>query len=126
MNNNLVVLIGRLTKTPEINFMPRTGSAVSKISLAVDDYNSKSGKNEAIFIPIEVWGKQAESLVKYMDKGCQLSIVGKLKQNNWTDKEGRKHYDILVRAVEIKFLSFPKEYSNKENTMPVNDSDMPF
>ena len=126
MNNNLVVLIGRLTKTPEIRFTPGAGTAVSKITLAVDEYNSKSGKNEVIFIPIEVWGKQAESLVKYMDKGCQLSIVGKLKQNNWTDKEGRKHYDILVRAVEIKYLSFPKNNSNEGNTMPVDDSDMPF
>lgn len=126
MNNNLVVLIGRLTKTPEVTFTSGTGTAVSRISLAVDEYNSKTGKNEAIFIPVEVWGKQAESLVNHMDKGCQLSVVGKLKQNNWTDKEGRKHYDILVRAVEIKFLSFPKNNSNKGNTMQVNDSDMPF
>ena len=126
MNNNLTVLIGRLTKTPEIRYTPGTGTAVSKITLAVDEYNSKTGKNEAIFIPVEVWGKQAESLAEHMDKGCQLSIVGKLKQNNWTDKEGRKHYDILVRAVEIKFLSFPKNNSNKGNTMQVNDSDMPF
>lgn len=126
MNNNLTVLIGRLTKTPEIRYTPGTGTAVSKITLAVDEYNSKTGKNEAIFIPVEVWGKQAESLAEHMDKGCQLSIVGKLKQNNWTDKEGRKHYDILVRAVEIKFLSFPKNKSNEGNTMSVDDCDMPF
>ena len=108
MNNNLTVLIGRLTKIPEVTFTPGAGTPVSRISLAVDEYNSKTGKNEAIFIPVEVWGKQAESLVNHMDKCCQISVVGKLKQNNWTDKEGRKHYDILVRALEIKYLSFPK------------------
>ncbi|MBN1077004.1 single-stranded DNA-binding protein, partial [Clostridium botulinum] len=58
---NKVVLIGRLTKDPELKFTPGAGTAVTTLTLAVDKYNSKSGQKEADFVPVVVWGKQAES-----------------------------------------------------------------
>ena len=59
---NKVVLIGRLTKDPELKFTPGTGTAVATFTLAVDRrFNTKNGQREADFIPVVVWGKQAES-----------------------------------------------------------------
>ena len=61
---NKVVLIGRLTKNPELRFTPGTGLAVSTFTIAVDRKGKKEGKQEADFIPIVVWGKQGEAAAK--------------------------------------------------------------
>ena len=58
---NKVVLIGRLTKDPELRFTPGTGAAVTSITIAIDRYNTKTGERESDFIPVVIWGKQAES-----------------------------------------------------------------
>jgi len=66
---NKVVLIGRLTKDPELRFTPGNGTAVTTLTLAVDRYNPKAAQKEADFIPVVVWGKQAEATANYMNKG---------------------------------------------------------
>ena len=65
---NKVVLIGRLTKDPELKFTPGTGNAVTTLTLAVDRYNTKTGQKEADFIPVVIWGKTAESVANYLKK----------------------------------------------------------
>lgn len=125
---NTVNLIGRLTKDVELRYTPGKGTAVCNISLAVNKYNASSGKNEAIFIPVVIWGKQAESIANYMTKGCQIAVTGSLDVNAWTDKEGKKHYDTVVFAEKVSFLTFPKKNGDKysENICPVDDGDMSF
>ncbi|NHL29873.1 single-stranded DNA-binding protein [Clostridium botulinum] len=136
---NKVVLIGRLTKDPELKFTPGAGTAVTTLTLAVDKYNSKSGQKEADFVPVVVWGKQAESTANYMVKGSQMAISGRIQTRNYEAKDGTKRYVTEVVATEVQFLSKSND-SNGGNTSsspfdggnfeaditPVDDGDMPF
>ncbi|MDM8312758.1 single-stranded DNA-binding protein, partial [Clostridium cadaveris] len=71
---NKVVLIGRCTKDPELKYVPGSGTAVTTITLAVDKYNPQTKNNEADFINVVIWGKQAENTANYMSKGSQMAI----------------------------------------------------
>ncbi|ACD23966.1 single-stranded DNA-binding protein [Clostridium botulinum] len=139
---NKAVLIGRLTKDPELRFTPGAGTAVTTLTLAVDKYNSKSGQKEADFVPVVVWGKQAESTANYMTKGSQMAISGRIQTRNYEAKDGTKRYVTEVVATEVQFLSkgannqdngsnnfgnINQDYGNFEDDItPVDDSDMPF
>ncbi|OSA92534.1 UNVERIFIED_ORG: single-stranded DNA-binding protein [Clostridium botulinum] len=136
---NKVVLIGRLTRDPELKFTPGAGTAVTKLTLAVDKYNSKSGQKEADFVPVVVWGKQAESTANYMTKGNQMAISGRIQTRNYEAKDGTKRYVTEVVAAEVKFLGKAKGQDNvsssnnpfddmkfEEDLTPVDDGDMPF
>src|SRR3712207_6111083 len=87
---NRVVLIGRLTKDPELRFTPGNGTAVTTFTLAIDRKFSKN--NEADFIPIVVWGKQAESTANYMSKGKLIGIGGRIQTRSYDAKDGTKRY----------------------------------
>lgn len=95
---NKVVLIGRLTKDPELRFTPGTGAAVTTLTLAVDRYNTKTGQKEADFIPIVIWGKQAESAANYLIKGSQAAISGRIQTRSYDAKDGSKRYVTEVVA----------------------------
>lgn len=149
---NKVVLIGRLTKDPELRFTPGAGTAVTTLTLAVDRYNTKTGQNEADFIPVVIWGKQAESTANYMSKGSQIAISGRIQTRSYDAKDGFKRYVTEVVADQfggVQFLgskgsnssggSFGggNEYSApandvfgggsfEEDITPVDDGDMPF
>ncbi|NFO86476.1 single-stranded DNA-binding protein [Clostridium botulinum] len=112
---NKVVLIGRLTKDPELRFTPGAGTAVTTLTLAVDKYNSKSGQKEADFVPVVIWGKQAESTANYMVKGSQMAISGRIQTRNYEAKDGTKRYVTEVVATEVQFLSKSND-SNGGNT----------
>ena len=102
---NKVVLIGRLTKDPELKFTPGNGTAVTSITLAVDKYNSATKQREADFISITIWGKQAEATANYMTKGSLMAISGRIQTRTYDDKEGNKRYVTEVVANETSFLS---------------------
>jgi len=147
---NKVVLIGRLTKDPELRFTPGSGAAVTTLTLAVDKYNTKTGQREADFVPVVVWGKQAESTANYMSKGSQMAISGRIQTRSYDAKDGTKRYVTEVVATEVQFLSKgnasgstgagfgnSNEYSMpandafgggnfEEDITPVDDGDMPF
>lgn len=95
---NKVVLIGRLTKDPELRFTPGTGTAVTTLTLAVDRYNTKTGQKEADFIPIVIWGKQAESTANHLVKGSQVAISGRIQTRSYEAKDGGKRYVTEVVA----------------------------
>ena len=147
---NKVVLIGRLTKDPELRFTPGSGAAVTTLILAVDKFNTKTGQKEADFIPVVVWGKQAENTANYMSKGSQMAIGGRIQTRSYEAKDGTKRYVTEVVATEVQFLSKgnasanagtsygnSNEYSAPSNDIfgggsfedditPVDDGDMPF
>ncbi|EKX81434.1 single-stranded DNA-binding protein [Clostridium botulinum CFSAN001628] len=106
---NKVVLIGRLTKDPELKFTPGNGTAVATFTLAVDRRFSKDGQREADFIPIVVWGKQAESTANYMSKGKLMGVSGRIQTRSYEAKDGTRRYVTEVIAEEVKFL----EWGNK-------------
>jgi single-strand DNA-binding protein len=106
---NKVVLIGRLTKDPELKFTPGNGTAVTTITLAVDKYNSSTGQREADFISVTIWGKQAESTANYMSKGSLMAISGRIQTRSYDAKDGTKRYVTEVVANEVSFLSKGKQ-----------------
>lgn len=103
---NKVVLIGRLTKDPELRFTPGSGAAVTTLTLAVDRYNPKTNQNEADFIPIVIWGKQAENTANYMSKGGQVAISGKIQTRSYEAKDGTKRYITEVVADQFNGVQF--------------------
>ncbi len=141
---NKVVLIGRLTKDPELKYTPGTGTAVTTITLAVENYNSKTQEKTADFIPVVLWGKQAENTAQYMLKGNQVAISGRISVRTYDAKDGTKRYVTEVVADMfngVQFLS-KNNNSNSNNSVenndvfggmnfdeyntPVDDGDMPF
>ncbi|MDD7796245.1 single-stranded DNA-binding protein [Clostridium sp. 'White wine YQ'] len=127
---NKVILIGRLTKDPELKFTPGNGTAVTTVTLAVDKYNASTGQREADFISVTIWGKQAESTANYMNKGSLMAISGRIQTRSYDAKDGTKRYVTEVVANEVNFLSKGNASGNKNNgfnngseyAAPSNDS----
>lgn len=117
---NKVVLIGRLTKDPELSFTPGDGKAVCKITLAVDKF--VNGEKKADFVPVVIWGKQAESTANYMAKGSQMAISGRIQTRSYEAKDGTKRYVTEVVATEVQFLSKGQGNSTNEYSQPINDA----
>lgn len=111
---NVVMLIGRLTRDPELRYTPRNGTAVASFTLAVDKELSKEKKEEmeskgqptADFINIVVWGRQAESCANYLRKGKLAAVNGRLQSRYYEDKEGNRRYATEVVASRVEFLEW--------------------
>jgi single-strand DNA-binding protein len=112
MNN--VVLIGRLTKDPELRFIPNSGKAVARFSIAVNREFSK--EKEADFFNIVVWGKTAEYVANYSQKGRLIAINGNLRNNNYEDKNGTKHYTVEVVANRVEILEWGDKNGNNQSS----------
>lgn len=108
---NRVVLIGRLTRDPELRFTS-AGLAITRFSLAVDrNRTNKEGQRETDFINIVVFGKQAESCAEYLSKGKLAAVDGRLQIGQYEDKDGQKRSSTDVIAENVRFLS-PKGQSS--------------
>lgn len=105
-NFNKVLLIGNLTKDPELRYTPQ-GTAVVNLRLAVNrkfkDRNQEL-KEETCFITAVAWDKQAETCNQYLRKGSPILIEGRLQSRSWEDNSGQKRNTIEVRAERIQFL----------------------
>ena len=101
---NKAILIGRLTKDPELRSTP-AGRNVCQFSIAVNrTFTNANGEREADFINCVVWDKQAENLVKYQKKGNQIAVEGRIQTRNYDDKDGKKVYVTEILASNISFL----------------------
>jgi len=90
---NLVVLTGRMTKDPELKYLPNGGPAVANFTMAVDkDYKKEGEERSADFINCVIWRKSAEVLKQYFSKGMKINIVGKLTVRSYENNEGQKRY----------------------------------
>lgn len=118
---NKVILIGRLTKDPELRFTP-SGVAVSTVVLAVDrKIFSKDQDKSTDFIQVIIWGKQAESTANYISKGCKFGVCGRIQTRNYNDKDGNKKYITEVVAEEVYFIEWGnKDGNNTTNTIETN------
>ena len=103
---NQVVLIGRLTRDPELRFIPSSGTPVTRFSIAVARQFKKEGQPDADFFNIVVWGKPAESAAQYLVKGRLVAVNGNMRNNNYEDKNGVKHYNIEIVASRVEFLEW--------------------
>lgn len=115
---NKVILIGRLTKDPELRFTPG-GVAVSTVVLAVDRRVSSSNQEKATdFIQVVIWGKQAEATANYITKGCKFGVCGRIQTRNYDDRDGNKRYVTEVVAEEVSFI----EWGNKGEKRPLDSN----
>lgn len=109
---NRVVLIGRLTRDPELKYTP-AGVAVTQFTLAVDrPFTSQSGEREADFIPVVTWRQLAETCANYLRKGRLTAVEGRIQVRNYDNNEGKRVYVTEVIADNVRFL----ESSNRESS----------
>ncbi len=101
-NFNKVILAGNLTRDPEMRYTPK-GTAVARITLAINrNYTTETGerKEEVCFVDVDAWGKQAETISKYMKKGRPFLVEGRLKQDTWEDKNTHQKQSKLRVVLE--------------------------
>lgn len=107
MSLNKVMLIGHLGSDPELRYT-QGGAAVANFNLATNErWTDKNGQSQekTEWHRIVVWGKQAENCEKYLKKGRQVFIEGRLQTRDWEDKDGHKRYTTEVKADNVQFLS---------------------
>ncbi|MGG7057582.1 single-stranded DNA-binding protein [Clostridium tertium] len=126
---NKVILLGRLTKDPELNFAAGTGTAVCKFSLAV---TRPFKKDETDFINCIAFGKTGETIAQYLTKGRQVAIAGRIQTGSYDAKDGTKRYttDIVVESFEFIGKQEQKEDNSNSNftedMTPEYTEDCPF
>ena len=112
---NKVVLMGRLTKDPELRYTNTNNTPLSSFSLAVNRRFTRQGEErQADFINITAWGKTAEFVKNYFTKGMQVAVVGRIQTRSWDDEAGKRHYATDVVAEETYFADSKR--SNTSNT----------
>lgn len=128
---NLVMLIGRLTRDPDLKYLQGSGTPVANFSVAVDrEFAGKDGKKEVDFIDIQVWGKSAENCTNYISKGSKVAIQGSLRIDTYQNQAGENRKITRVNAVRVQFLD--NKNNNNDKTFEtlqfqeVPDGDMPF
>lgn len=144
---NVAVLIGRLTKDPELRYTPK-GTPMARFTLAVDKGLSKDKKAEmeannqpiADFISIVVWGKAAENCATYLSKGRLTGVQGRIQSRSYETKDGSRRYITEVVAIKVEFLEWGDrkqddnydDYNDIDNDfgidgfIPVDDDNIPF
>ena len=108
-NYNRVLLMGHLTRNPEIRYTP-SGTAVADLGLAVNDsYKNKAGETieQVCFVDVVVWSRQAETAAEYLHKGSPVFVEGRLQLDQWENQQGEKRSKLRVRADRVQFLGAP-------------------
>lgn len=109
---NVCVLIGRLTKDPELRYIPSTGKAVATFNLAVDrGFKGADGQKQTDFFNIVVWGKTAENCANYLAKGRLAGIKGQIQNRSYDATDGTKKYVTEIIADQVQFLEKAQESS---------------
>lgn len=137
---NRVVLIGRLTRDPELRYT-QSGIAVASFTLAVDrGFKNANGEREADFIDVTVWKQQAENCANYLSKGKLVAVDGSLRIRSYETADGQKRKAAEVVAENVRFLS-PKDggnnyapptsqeystFNNNQDDEILSDEDLPF
>lgn len=114
MNN--VILIGRLTRDPELSYTPNTQTAVCRFTIAVDR-PKRNGENQgADFIRITVWSRQAETCDRYLSKGRQVAVMGSIQTGSYKDRNGETVYTTDVVASRVEFLGGVQDNSRRSES----------
>ena len=151
---NRVVLVGRLSRDPELRRTPR-GEAVTSFTLAVNrNFTSREGQQQADFINCIIWRKPAENVEKYCSKGSLVGVEGRLQTRSYDNSQGKKIYVVEVICDSVQFLEtksarerqlqqmqqpqnkadsktynsedLEKEFDNSANTFDILPEDLPF
>lgn len=136
---NKVLLIGNLTKDPELS-ITTNGVSLCKFTLAVPrKYTSNSGEREADFLPIVVWRGQADNCYKYLKKGSKCSVTGTIQTRVYDTPDGSRRYMTEIVAEEVEFISTKNTIDSDDGEMaekptsdvvnkfePIDDDNLPF
>ncbi len=123
---NKVLLMGNLTKDPELRYTPQ-GTAVANLRMAVNrKYRNKDQelKEEVCFITAVVWNKQAETCNQYLHKGSSVFVEGRLQSRTWDDNTGAKRSVIEVRAERVQFMGSPGQPKAASQTNEVHSTEV--
>jgi single-strand DNA-binding protein len=128
---NKVILMGRLTRDPEVRYTQTSNTLVASFSLAVNRRFVRQGEErQADFINVVAWNKTGEFVSKYFKKGQQVAVVGRLQTRTWDDDKGQKHYITEVVAEETYFADskrdgagtdFDATFATPDATAPANN-----
>ncbi len=121
---NRVTIIGRLTRDPELRQI-NTGTSLCRFSIANNRNFSQNGekKEEVSFFNCTAWGRQAEIIQQYCQRGKQVAIEGRLRQNSWQDSDGKKKSSVEIVVEQLQLLGSP---SGPNNTQPMQEVSQQF
>lgn len=151
MSFNKIILVGNLGRDPELRYTPQ-GSAVCNLSVATSEKRrDKSGESQDIttWFRVTLWEKKAEAAAKYLTKGSSVYIEGRLRVEEWTDRDGKTRYTLEVHGTDMQFLGsggrggdeysggsqspdhgfadeIPGEQGEQANSNAPGDDDIPF
>jgi single-strand DNA-binding protein len=118
---NRVVLVGRLTKDPELKYTPN-GVATASFTLAVNrSFTNSSGEREADFINCQVWRKPAENVANYLKKGSLAGVDGRIQTRNFEGQDGKRVYMTEVVAESVQFLEPKNNQSGNQGQSQNNN-----
>ena len=118
---NSVVLIGRLTKEPEVRYISDNQTAVATFTIAIDRGKDKNGESRGTDFPrVSVFGRQAENCERFLDKGRLVGIQGRIQTGSY-DKGGQKVFTTDIIADRVEFLEWGDKNATKSNADPVSD-----
>lgn len=113
---NKVVLMGRLTRDPEVRYTQTNNTLVANFSLAVNRRFTREGDTQtADFINVVAWSKTGEFVSKYFKKGQQVGVIGRIQTRSWDDPSGQKRYATEVVAEETYFADSKRDNSDSSN-----------
>jgi len=124
MSINSVIIIGRMTKDPELKYT-NSNIAVCKFTLAVNKKYKQEGQPTADFIRCVAWKQNAENLVKFIKKGGQIGLTGYIQTGSYDDKDGKRVYTTDVVADSVQFLE-NKSDRQDDRFEPKLDDTLPF
>ncbi|MCJ7969037.1 MAG: single-stranded DNA-binding protein [Lactococcus lactis] len=142
---NNVVLVGRITRDPELRYTPQQNQAVATFSLAVNrQFKNANGEREADFINCVIWRQQAENLANWAKKGTLIGVTGRIQTRNYENQQGQRVYITEVVADSFQMLenkggakqnddslnktepNFARDHSNDIPGTEISDDDLPF
>lgn len=142
MSFNKITVVGNLGRDPELRYTPQ-GNAVCNFSVATNEKRKdKSGEfqDHTTWFRVTLWGKQAETASKYLTKGSPIYIEGRLRVEEWSDRDGKNRHTLEVQATDMQFLGsgrsdentasrqddFPDDMGGGGSSAPAGDDDIPF
>lgn len=109
---NKIILMGRLTRDPEVRYGGASNTAVARFSLAVDRRFKREGAPETDFFNCVAFGRQGEFVEKYLRKGVKILLEGELQNDNYTNKDGQMVYNVQIVANNIEFAESKSAAAN--------------
>ncbi|CDM64811.1 single-stranded DNA-binding protein [Pyrinomonas methylaliphatogenes] len=138
MSFNKIIIVGNLGRDPELRYTPQ-GTPVCNFTVATNERRrNPAGDPQDIttWFRVTLWGRQAETAAKYLTKGRPVYVEGRLRVEEWTDREGRARYTLEVQATDLQFIGsrpeeepFPRaaeDAAEGEEGEAIADEDIPF